>query len=357
MTTTIRTNEPRELLALIPYQLGFRPRESVVAVSLRGGTRVGLVARVDLADLAHPGHGPRVARSLVGHLLDDGATAMVVVLYTNADLDAAGNQAIARLADAGEPYLPEPECWVVGRDGYYAPACRDPQCCPPGGRPLADLEATRIGAEMVLLGAPVVDDRADLARLPRPDEAARRSARRAAKRWTDRARRTGGADALARWRREGLEVWRGLVEGADPVPPTLGRCQAALDDLLVRDAVLLDLIPGRAGLADRVVAGWDGSEISAALRELVDPNEGVAPPDRVAAAATVLAAVAGHRPRAAVPAVTLLAMTAWWQGDGARAGVLVERALASDPGYRLAVLLEQTLAAGMPPGWLREPPG
>ena len=37
MTTpkTIRATEPRELLALIPFQLGFHPTDSVVLVSLR----------------------------------------------------------------------------------------------------------------------------------------------------------------------------------------------------------------------------------------------------------------------------------------------------------------------------------
>jgi hypothetical protein len=35
MTTTIRTDSPRELLALIPYQLGFRPTDSLVVVSIR----------------------------------------------------------------------------------------------------------------------------------------------------------------------------------------------------------------------------------------------------------------------------------------------------------------------------------
>ncbi len=359
MTTTIRTSEPRELLALIPYQLGFRPRESAVVVSLRRAVRVGLVARVDLADLGDPRRGPQVARALVGHLIDDGAGAVVLVLYTDEPLQAdptVGRRALAHLADAAEPYLLEPECWVVGPTGYHALECADRSCCPPGGRPLSDLDGTRVGAEMVLLGAPVEASREDLGRVARVGSQARRSARRAGDRWAERARRASDPDALRRWRHDGLCGWRALVAGRAASAPAFGRCAAALDDVLVRDAVLLDLVPGHERLADRVVAGWNGPEVGDALRAMVDPAAGVAPPaERVERAAEALRQVAGHRPRAAVPALTLLAMLAWWSGDGARAAVLVERALDADPDYRLAGLLEQTLAAGMPPGWLRAP--
>ncbi|MCV2396474.1 DUF4192 domain-containing protein [Actinotalea sp. M2MS4P-6] len=357
MTTTIRTDSPRELLALVPYQLGFRPSESAVVLSLRRGTRVGLVARVDLADLASPQTGPQVARSLVGHLLADGAGVAVLVLYTAEDLQAdpsTGRRAVAQLADAADGLLPEPDCWVVGPGGYHALECPDRACCPEGGRPLAELEGTRVGAEMVLLGAAVAGSREELATLPDASPTARRAARRAAQRWERR-----GGDAIEhgqvhRWRRDGLALWRSLLGAEEHGATDLGRLQAALDDVLVRDAVLLDLVPGRTRLADRVVAGWTGDEVGEALGLIVDPGRGVAPPaGRIEDAVELLRQVAGHRPRAAVPAISLLAMLAWWTGDGAKAAVLVQRALATEPGYRLARLLEEALTVGMPPGWVR----
>jgi hypothetical protein len=55
-----------------------------------------------------------------------------------------------------------------------------------------------------------------------------------------------------------------------------------------------------------------------------------------------------------VPApATLLAVGAWLRGDGAMAGVALERALAADRGYRLAVLLRQALTSCVPPDQLR----
>jgi hypothetical protein len=63
--------------------------------------------------------------------------------------------------------------------------------------------------------------------------------------------------------------------------------------------------------------------------------------------------VAHSARRAQGPALPLLGMLAWWQGDGARGSVLVDRALRCEPGYRLALLVDQALATGMPPGWIR----
>src|ERR1700724_3265719 len=50
----------------------------------------------------------------------------------------------------------------------------------------------------------------------------------------------------------------------------------------------------------------------------------------------------------AAPA-SLLAVAAWQGGDGALANVALDRALAGDPAYSMAVLLRDLLDAGVPP--------
>ena len=50
----------------------------------------------------------------------------------------------------------------------------------------------------------------------------------------------------------------------------------------------------------------------------------------------------------AAPAA-LLAFVAWQSGDGALANVALDRALADDPGYSMALLLRQVINAGAPP--------
>ncbi|KGM08394.1 hypothetical protein N869_11370, partial [Cellulomonas bogoriensis 69B4 = DSM 16987] len=179
---------------------------------------------------------------------------------------------------------------------------------------------------------------------------------------------------ITRWRREGLTAWRehlasvhrataaaaggGTVSPHEalPGPAQLGRLHAALADVLVRDAVLIALI-GEDRVADQVLAGHGGPELERALRRLVDPGDGRPPaPGPTAAARLLLEQVVAHAPRRAQSApLTLLAVLAWWSGDGARASVLCERALVVDPEHRLAVLVEQALGQGMGPGWLRRP--
>ena len=53
------------------------------------------------------------------------------------------------------------------------------------------------------------------------------------------------------------------------------------------------------------------------------------------------------------PVCTLLAWTAYAKGDGGRANVALDRALATDPVYSLALLLRQGLDRGLPPEQVR----
>ncbi len=52
---------------------------------------------------------------------------------------------------------------------------------------------------------------------------------------------------------------------------------------------------------------------------------------------------------------SLLAFTAWQAGNGALANIAITRALEADPGYSLALLLRDALAAGLPPSAARPP--
>src|SRR5690606_27251608 len=99
------------------------------------------------------------------------------------------------------------------------------------------------------------------------------------------------------------------------------------------------------------------AHVGAGLAGVFDPEIGE-PPDRdcldhwTGALREVLAhAPAGEH----APAATLLALLAWWSGDGAIAGCWLAMALAANPAYTFAELLSATLDAGLPPGWARRP--
>ncbi len=51
----------------------------------------------------------------------------------------------------------------------------------------------------------------------------------------------------------------------------------------------------------------------------------------------------------AAPVLTVLAHTAWHQGNGAIARIAIDRARAVDPGYFLAALLDRMVTEGMRP--------
>ncbi|MFC8924140.1 DUF4192 domain-containing protein [Cellulosimicrobium sp. NPDC057127] len=383
MTTLIRARGPRELLAYVPYRLGYRPRDSVVLVGLRGPRgRVGLVVRADVEDLADLESGPQVARTVLGHLSADGARRVVLVVYTDAPLRAGAptaareRAAVEHCRETVEALLGPTDVWVVSSTGWGSLDCTDPTCCPAEGRPLRELQGSAVGAHMVLAGESVADSREDALRIPRAAPDARRRAARAARRARTRpgavdARPTGTADlaspatALA-WRVEGLEAWRcatNLVADGSGHPsavlpaPLLGRLEAALESVPVRDAVLLSLVPGGDDdLPERTVRGVDADAgTGAAIARLVDPAVALPPDPAVTGAArVVLEAVVAHAARGrAAPALTLLALVAWWHGDGGRAAQRLREALAQDPAYRLALLLSSAVDAGVPPGWVR----
>lgn len=147
-------------------------------------------------------------------------------------------------------------------------------------------------------------------------------------------------------------------------PALLGRIEASLIDVRVRDAVLLALVPGTGDLPERTLLGGAGRPVgeiaqgtSAALDAVMDTRRGIAP-DRtlVGVGVDVLERVVAHtRTSDQAAALTLLALIAWWRADGARAGVLLGRALDADPDHRLALLLSDALARGLSPGWMRRP--
>lgn len=364
MTRTIKASEPREILALVPYQLGFVPTDSVVLVGLRGPRRrVGIMIRSDLVDLADPEVGPQLARNLVGAAAHDGANGVVVILYAP-DLPEEGGP-VDRVSEAVLDHLDEAlghalevvGVLVVGSRTFHA---HDGVAAGPG-RPLADLEGTAVGAQMVFMGATVAAGRDELGRLPVPPAASLRTASRAAR---AHLRPEGDptpwrCSSLAAWRRAVADVTRDTATGRGPRnrPTTWGRLGEALEDRTVRDAVLVTLVPGTGTVAERFCAsdGEDGvDEVGLAVRVIADPEVAVAPDaEALAPARDALRHVAAHRDGGSAPALTLLGLLAWWTGHGAEAAVWADRALAVAPGYPLALLVREAIDAGLPPGWVR----
>lgn len=377
MTTTIRVSEPRELLAYIPYRLGFRPRRSAVVVSLRGGRRrIGLVARVDLDELADRATGPGVAEGLATHLWRDGAEQAVIVVYDEHVRDGARwtadvGDALQHALDPLTTMIGSTQAWAVDEERYYSVDCDDEECCPVAGWPLGDLAATQVSAQMVFAGASIAEHRGSATEVvPAPKEA-RYNVRRVARRWA--ARRAGLSSAgtdrssgawveeLRPWYRESLRSWQAALEAVgrhEAVPPrVLGRIDAALHDNYLRDLIVASAVMG----PERVTDALDEPEphvrgrVNEAFDALFDPVAALEPQrERIAAVDGALRAVLAHASDGRhAPAATILAVVAWWSGDGASANDWLGQALGADEAYSFALLLANAVDAGLPPGWAR----
>ena len=94
----VRIRDVGEIAAALPHLLGFRPRESVVLLSLGGasGGRVGLTVR---ADIPPPEHDAELARGPVrGAVHRPARGALLLVVSEAADDDVVGRRAVCRTA-------------------------------------------------------------------------------------------------------------------------------------------------------------------------------------------------------------------------------------------------------------------
>ncbi len=381
-TTTFTISQPEDIVAYLPYRLGFRPRDSVVLLAMCGErNRLGLVTRTDLTDIGHPRVGPALLRD-VSRLMDqEGAHDVFVVLYSDLPRDRLAADPLVRgalehlrtLTSWADP----PGPWVVGAGTYGCWGTGE--ACAPATRDVAELDERPVVATLVLHGLALVPAREDLAVARTTDADRRRAATRAAREGRRRlaelrAGSGGGAAlpgaafgapgavpavdqrAMVEWREDERRRWERLValavRGAVLPANELGLLAAALEDNTVRDSVLCSVIHPLSGrVLDRV-------RTEQVLDLAMLPGGPPPDQDRVEPAAAVLRALAACAPRrSGALALGLLAWIAWWCADGARADVLAQQALRARPRTRLAELVDQALAARLPPGWVRTASG
>ncbi len=352
--THISLRGPGDVLAVLPYQLGYHPRRSVVVVALEE-RRVGLVVRVDLPP---EGHEAAVAAAVVGPLRRERVARVIVLGYEDAP-DESLPLVLRIVEDLESGGVDVAEVDVV-RDGRrYSPVCSEP-CCPPDGRPVPDPDEVPAVAELIALGRAPLADRDAVDRLVDPDPA-----------WSARlgAPLSSVTGEPVRRRREAVRAWATLLAhdagrvahgGAPGRPRHVAAAVVGLRDIALRDALIGWLAPSvlpRDALDPDVVAllehrmprwggmgRWSPGHAEAGEHDLLL--------DRLVA---VCRCIPDDRPRDAAAACTVAAQVAWAGGDGARARAALDRALRLDPGYRLAGLLARVVDHGLrlehtPPG-------
>ncbi|MFF5177131.1 DUF4192 domain-containing protein [Micromonospora sp. NPDC000316] len=328
MTSTERpqlaVRSPADLLAAVPYLLGFHPADSVVAVALCG-RQIIFAAR---ADLPEPGTDPvDRARHLAGVILRQGAEAATVVGYGPPDRVTPSVDAVrAALTGAGLEVL---DALRVTDGRWWSYLCTEADCCPPEGRRY-DPAANQVTASAVFAGQVALPDRAALVAQVSPVDGPARDALRAAtvraeQRLVDLIEHAPASDLLG-----GRAVRSAGVAAVREAQRRQRRGERLDDDEVAWLCLLLTHLPVRDHAWERT----DGRDRDIALWT-----------DVLRRAEPELTAAPG----------ALLAFAAWRAGQGALAAVALERTLGLNPDYSLALLLDDLLRRGVPPseldGW------
>ena len=312
-----------DMIAAVPYLLGFHPSESVVVVALRG-RRVVFAARGDLPAPGQPAAQRAAAASITAVVGRQGAEAATVIGYGPAELVTPAVDAVRdALARAGLRLL---DALRVTGGRYWSYLCDNPECCPAAGTPF-DAASTTVAAAATFAGQVALPDRAALVHQIAPVEGSSRESMGQA---TARAE-----DRLAR-----------LLDGAPSRDLLGGRTQRRAGESAVSEA--FDRHRLGAGLTDDEVAWLSLLLTHLPVRDHAWERTGIEEWHRALWTDVVRRAEDGL---VAAPA-TLLAGAAWRAGQGALAVAALERALDDRPDYSLALLLEEALRNGIQPSIL-----
>ncbi len=324
--TVVRVSTPVQAITLVPYLLGFHPAEwdLVLVGTIPPRGRVHLTLRLDLP--ARPGDALAAAQARYGVALlsAHGCTMVTVVGYGPDAVIGPALRAAREAARAAGLRLAGLLRADAGR--WWSCQCTRPECCPPDGTPYEPDPAVttpfdKAGAR-VLPGrdvlaatiAPVAGADAEAMRVAMQG-AARRLARLSlrASRPGRRASQPPAVIAGVRAVTAAIRLYRqgGTITSHDQ----LAWLALALSDIRVRDAAWTRMDPAH----------------KEPHRRLWTTVTRLAPDGMVAAPAS------------------LLAFTAWQDGNGALAQLALDRALAASPRYQMALILREALDLGAPP--------
>jgi hypothetical protein len=332
----VRAGSPSALLQLIPHLLGFMPEASLVVIGVTPPRdRIRVTLRYDLPDPPEAGLAAEIAAHALGVLGAQRLTAAVAVGYGPEALVTPVARELREAAWQAEIDVRE---FLRVQDGrYWSYMCDNEACCPAAGVPFdaADPVDPAEAAALARLGPTVLAGRAAVAARVAPlggiaATSMRQATRRAERHVTQllaKVRRSGRLGAARHMiaseglTASGVMIARYRGGGRYTSDDEIARITVALRDLRVRDDAWARMDPAHSEAHQRL---W----IDVVRR---------AQPGYVAAPAA------------------LLAFVAWQSGDGALANVALDRALADDPGYSMALLLRQVITAGAPPSLARLP--
>jgi hypothetical protein len=304
-----------DLLAVVPYLLGFHPADSAVLLGLRTKKIIFQVR----GDLPPPADVPEFVAYYAELLVRQHAGAAVVLGYGAGPLVTPVVLALQAAVEArGITVL---DALRVADGRYWSYLCDEPACCPPEGSPY-DVANHPLALAAVVDGYVALPTRKALERRFAPVAGRARVA-------MDEATRRAG-DRLA-----------ALVERS---PGNAGAVVCTAGTAAVDAAVIRQRNGGR--LTDDEVAWLTAVLVHPPVRDHAWESVGGDLGVHIGLWTDVLRR--GDPALAAAPG-SLLAFAAWRAGEGVIATIALDRALAIDPGYDMALLVARALAGGLSP--------
>ncbi|GAA4966372.1 hypothetical protein HD597_000099 [Nonomuraea thailandensis] len=314
--STIRLRTPADLIAIVPYLIGYRLDQGLVLVALKDDI-VTAAIRYDLPE--QPPDTNELVRQGV-HLLNRNTSPRVALIgYGPGERVTPSMNAFSQALTAqGIDIIDMIRC-ENGR--YWSYLCSNPACCPPDGTPY-DADSNHAAAHAVLAGLVALPDQETLRQTLLPVQGQDRAIVTAA---TAQARARAEAKLTAPglddpyWFAEGLQHAKKCYEHTQTgrlIPAEeLAWLGVLLTGVLVRDLAYTLHRQYGTDVAPRL---W--TEVT----HRIDPAYAAAP-------ASILAFLALHR------------------GQGTLARIAAERALQAQPNYPFAHLILATLPSGIQP--------
>ena len=314
MTTHTATEltSPHDLLAAVPFMVGYHPKDSLVVMALRDA-KVSMAMRVDFPD---SGSIASVSATVAGHLAREIADEAIIVGYLPTDVIESDPLEIVRSIITLQG-ISVKECIVVRGEYFRSNLCADLECCPPEGNLIPEILSSRVTAEQVAAGNPLpyldLDEmKRSISALPIDKEL---------------VRLIQGIEEIDY---AGDDVTAHQREGANAINEM---AIAFSKDQKIEDKSVVALVLVR--LLDLQVRdyamGMTTEETSDQLWDMWRYLLRLAPKGYVAPVAVIFATMSYER------------------GDGALAQRALDRAMEDAPGYQMAKLLRRTFAAGWPP--------
>jgi hypothetical protein len=306
----IRPGSPGDLLALVPGLLGFVPEQSLVVIGVTGPRhRIRVTLRYDLPEPDDIRAVEQIAEHAMTVLAQAGTDMVFAVIYGTDE----GGALVAAVLRA-QYSVPVRDVLRVQGNRYWSYACADEQCCPADGTPFETDVPDEFG--------PVLAGRQALAEQVAPVTGIRRG-----QMFQAVEAEVGRVGAMPR---------RAIQVALNATRLAIASYRA--DEEFGTDAELATILVGLRHLwvRDDAWSRLDPDHCEAHIKLWTDLTR-IAPPGFVAAPAS------------------LLAFCAWQVGNGALVNVALDRALADEPTYSMALLLRQVITSGAPPSLARLP--